>query len=188
MPCGISLVRRFIIYIGLILLVIIGVVILYMLVLKERDSPEGMTEFKKGNVHVMVLYSRPSKRGRVIFGELVPYGKVWRTGANEATLFQTNHDLTIKDKALKKGHYSLWTIPGENSWTIIFNTQTGQWGINSEGEANRNPANDALTVEVPKLDSLQPLEQFTITLQESGEELEMLLMWDRVLVSVPISY
>jgi hypothetical protein len=82
----------------------------------------------------------------------------------------------------------LWTSPGENSWTVIFNTQTGQWGINSEGEANRNPANDALTMEVPKLDSLQPLEQFTITLQESGEELEMLLMWDQVLVSVPISY
>ncbi len=180
--------RRTLLYVGLLVLLIVGGFLFYMLVLKERASPEGLAEYKQGNVHIKVLYSRPFKKGRTIFGGLVPYGKVWRTGANEATHFDTNHDLMIKEKVLKKGQYTLWTIPGEGSWVIIFNTQKGQWGINSQGEANRNPTNDVLTVEVPRLDSSQEVEQFTVAIQESGQEIEMLLMWDRVLVSVPISY
>src|SRR6185295_3132630 len=111
-------------------------------------SPEDQIEYKRDDLQVVVFYNRPYKKGRQIFGGLVPYDKVWRTGANEATTFQTNKDLSIEGKTLKRGKYTLWTIPGEETWQIIFNSEYGQWGIGSDGEANRNPAKDVLTVNV----------------------------------------
>ena len=118
----------------------------------------------------------------------MPYDKVWRTGANEATTFQTNKDLQIEGNTLKRGKYTLWTIPGEETWKVIFNSEYGQWGIGSDGEANRDPAKDVLTVDVRAVQQEQIFEQFTISFEKVGEDAEMVLIWDKTLVAVPFSY
>jgi len=151
-------------------------------------SPEEYVVFEKDQLRIRVFYNRPSKKGREIFGGLVPYDQVWRTGANEATTFETNKDLIIEGLSLKAGKYSLWTIPHENTWTIIFNTEHGQWGVNSKGEPNRNPTLDVLKVDVHAVQQEQVFEQFTIEFQETGEDAEMVLMWDQTLVSIPFTY
>lgn len=151
-------------------------------------SPEEEVIFEQGDLTIKVFYNRPSKKGREIFGGLVPYNEVWRTGANEATTFETNQDLIIEGKTLKAGKYSLWTIPRETNWTIIFNSEHGQWGLNSKGEPNRNPQLDVLSVDVHAVKQDQIFEQFTIAFEKTGEEAEMVLMWDKTLVSVPFTY
>lgn len=91
-------------------------------------SPAAKATGKAGNANITISYSRPSVKGRKIFGDLVPYGKVWRTGANEATVFETDGDLKVEGKSLPKGKYGLFTIPGEQHWTIIFSKNPNQWG------------------------------------------------------------
>jgi hypothetical protein len=183
--------KRFLIVAGVAvaLLIILGFVAKFFV--KQHDksfSPEEEVSFKADDLNIQVFYNRPFKKGRDIFGSLVPYNKVWRTGANEATTFQTNKDLLIEGKTLRRGKYTLWTIPGEGSWKIIFNSETGQWGIGSDGEVNRNPANDVLTVEVHAMQQAREFEQFTISFEKVGEEAEMVLIWDKTLVAVPFSY
>lgn len=151
-------------------------------------SPEEEVVFEKGDLHIKIFYNRPSKKGREIFGGLVPYDEVWRTGANEATTFETNTDLKIEGQTLKAGKYSIWTIPRETIWTIIFNSEHGQWGINSKGESNRNPELDVLKVDVRAVQQEQVFEQFTITFDESGEDVEMVMIWDKTVVSLPFTY
>ena len=118
-------------------------------------SPEESAVFDDGNLKLEVIYNRPWKKDREIFGGLVPYDMVWRTGANEATSFSTNKEIQIKGKTLKAGKYSIWTIPGPDSWTIIFNSQTGQWGITAKGEANRAADKDVLQIIVPSVFKIQ---------------------------------
>lgn len=151
-------------------------------------SPEDEVVFTADELRIKVFYNRPSKKGREIFGGLVPYNEVWRTGANEATTFETNKDLTIKGKTLKAGKYSLWTIPRESAWTVIFNSEYGQWGIDSKGEANRDPDLDVLKVDVYAVRQEQEFEQFTIAFEKNGEDAEMILFWDTTLVSVPFTF
>jgi hypothetical protein len=117
----------------------------------------------------------------------VPYDKVWRTGANEATTFETNKDLVFGDKILKAGKYTLWTIPGENSWTVIFNSETGQWGVGFNGEANRNPDKDVIAVDASSVNIEKEFEKFTISIENSGEDMELTFIWDKTLVTVPFS-
>jgi|SRR6478736_2335959 len=150
-------------------------------------SPQSVSEYKEGDLELRVLYSRPYKKGRTIFGGLEPYGKVWRTGANEATVFETNKDLLIKGVPLKAGSYSLWTIPDPQLWTVILNSETGQWGIRFNKEANRDQKNDVLTVQVPALQHEKEMEQFTISIHKTGGELELIFLWDKTLVAVPIA-
>jgi hypothetical protein len=184
--------RRVIILAGIgTALIVLGIAVYQYLVLKEKKShsPEDYIVFHKGGeLTVTLFYNRPYKKGREIFGGLVPYGQVWRTGANEATTFETDRDLTIEGKTLKRGTYSLWTIPRPDTWTIIFNSEHGQWGINSKGEPNRDPARDVLTVDVPAMTQDRIIEQFTVTFESVGDEVEMVLMWDKTLVAVPFSY
>lgn len=183
--------KRFLIFsvIGIVVIVALLAVIGYMDTVKTKSfSPEGEAVFTKEDLTVKVFYNRPYKKGREIFGSLVPYDKVWRTGANEATTFETNRDLTIEGKTLKAGKYSLWTIPRPDSWTIIFNSEYGQWGINSKAEANRDPARDVLKVDVLAVEQSQVFEQFTISFNKTGEDAEMVLIWDKTLVSLPFSF
>jgi len=154
----------------------------------KQFSPEEGVSFNHGEVEIRVQYNRPYKKGREIFGGLVPYGKVWRTGANEATIFETNKDLRIEGKILRKGKYTLWTIPTEETWTVVFNTEVGQWGVNFDGEANRNPDKDALQVVVHAVKQEREFEQFTISFEKTGEDAEMVLIWDKTLVAVPIIF
>lgn len=186
--------KRFLILTGIAVVVLICMVYLFNYnnntwfdFMKQTKvySPEDTALFTQKGTTVHVIYNRPYKKNRDIFGKLVPYNEVWRTGANEATTLETNHDLLIKDKRLKKGKYSLWTIPKEDHWTIIFNSQYGQWGINSEGLANRNPKDDVLTITIPAIQQNREFEQFTIAFQPGDGEHEMILMWDKTIVSIP---
>ncbi len=179
--------KKFLIVLGVILVLILGFITYVRLVQTKKASPEERVTLTNGDLKVSVFYNRPLKKGRVIFGELVPYDVPWRTGANEATVFETNKDLTFAGKQLKAGKYSLFTIPGEQEWSIILNTESGQWGIKFNGETNRDPAKDVLVVEVLSVLQEKEFEQFTISLEKSGGENEMILMWDKTLVSIPFS-
>ncbi len=96
---------------------------------KEKPkSPPAKLETSIGGEKVIVEYHQPSVRGRKIFGELVPYNKVWRTGANNATTITFSEDMKVNGKEIKAGTYSLFTIPGEKEWTFIFNSDSEQWG------------------------------------------------------------
>src|SRR5688572_11614236 len=112
----------------------------------RRNSPAATATGKIGAANVTISYSSPAVDGRKIWGGLVPYDSVWRAGANTATSIETDKDLTIGGKKLPAGKYSIFATPGEKEWTIILNSQTGQWGIKRGGVANRDPANDVLTV------------------------------------------
>lgn len=183
--------KKFIIFIliGIVVIVALVAVIGIVRVKNEKSlSPEDAVVFNAGDLKLRVLYNRPSKKGREIFGGLVPYGEVWRTGANESTTFETNRALIIEGSKLPAGKYSLWTIPGADTWSIIFNSQYGQWGINSKGEANRDTALDVLTVQVEPLVQDQVFEQFTIEFEKTGEEAELVLLWDKTVVAMPFSW
>jgi hypothetical protein len=93
-----------------------------------KPSPASTATGKAGDATVTINYGAPSVKGRKIWGELVPFGKVWRTGANDATTFEIDTDVKIEGQALAKGKYALFTIPEENEWTIIFNKNPKQWG------------------------------------------------------------
>src|SRR5206468_754525 len=114
----------------------------------KRASPPDSVTGKVGGATITINYSSPSVKGRKIWGSLVPYGQIWRAGANEATIFETNKKITVEGKTLPAGRYTLFALPNENEWTIIFNSQTGQWGIKQTGEANLDRSKDVLTVSV----------------------------------------
>lgn len=155
---------------------------------KKSFSPEEEVFYSDGNLKLRVFYNRPYKKNREIFGSLVPFGKVWRTGANEATMFETNKTILIEGKKLNPGTYSFWTIPDTTTWMAIFNSESGQWGINHKGEANRNPALDVLNIPVHAVKQERVFEQFTIAFEKVGEEAEMVLLWDNTVVAIPFSY
>lgn len=183
--------KKFLIFSGIavVLIIILGTMVLFFMRKQTKSfSPEDNLTFSQDGLEISVFYNRPKKKGREVFGELVPYKKVWRTGANEATTFETNKDLFFEGKILKAGKYSLWTIPDEEVWTIIFNSEYGQWGISYDGEANRKPGRDALKVEVNPVRQDRVFEEFTISFEKIGEEAEMVLIWDKTLVAVPFSY
>ena len=94
----------------------------------NRPSPAAEAKGKIGEAQITIAYSSPAVKEREIWGALVPYGQVWRTGANEATTFETSADIQINGKTLQAGKYSVFTIPGESSWTVIFNSVVEQWG------------------------------------------------------------
>jgi hypothetical protein len=187
--------KKTILVTAVVVLAMLGILYYYRFHTKSF-SPESEVKFESKGLKIQVRYSRPYKKGRVIFGTrdakggpapLVPYGKVWRTGANEATQFETNKDLNFNGKILKAGTYSLWTIPGEQSWTVMFNSEYGQWGIDFNGEANHNPKDDVVTIEVPARIQDKVFEQFTISLEDVDDEMEMNLLWDMTLVTLPFS-
>lgn len=93
-----------------------------------RPSPPVQVSQKVGETTVTISYGQPSIKGRKVWGELVPYGQVWRTGANEATTFEVDKDVKIEGMTLAAGKYGFFTIPNENEWTIIFNKVPNQWG------------------------------------------------------------
>lgn len=151
----------------------------------KKASPEDTAVYSQGGLEMEVFYNRPGKKGRVIFGGLVPYGKVWRTGANEATTFTTNKALHIGDGTLPVGKYTLWTIPGEQGWTVIFNSKMYPWGVDWNTIASREAEFDVLRVEVPVEAAPAPTELFTIAFQPTP--LALTLTWDQTRVTVPMA-
>jgi len=157
----------------------------YMISQTKKNSPEKHITFDQNDLELKAFYNSPSKKGRTIFGELVPYNEVWRTGANEASTFTTNKDLTIDGKTLPKGTYSLWTIPGEETWQVIFNSEMYDWGVKfTDQTPSREPEYDIVVATVPSSKSLTVMEDFTISFSDIGEDTLMILAWDNVVVPV----
>ncbi len=116
----------------------------------KRPSPPAMAMGKVGDASIMIDYSAPSVKGRKIFGDMLPYGKLWRAGANESTIFQTDKDITVNGNLkLPAGKYSFFTTPGKKKWTVFFNSKTGQWGDKKGGAANMDSTKIVLSFEVP---------------------------------------
>jgi hypothetical protein len=109
---------------------------------EARTSPNAAVSQTIGTTEVRITYGRPQVNGRTIFGDLVPYGEVWRTGANEATTISFSDDVRVEGESISAGTYSLYTIPGQDTWTIIFNDVANQWGTQYNAEE------DVLRVEV----------------------------------------
>jgi hypothetical protein len=122
---------------------------------------------------VTIEYSQPSVKGRKIGTEIAPYGKVWRTGANEATVFEVSQDVKVEGQPLAAGKYGLYSIPGENEWVIIFNKTWKQWGTQYK------EADDALRVNVKPGKTAEFTEKMTFTIDKSGK---VSLMWGDVQV------
>ena len=170
--------------IGVLVLAFIGYVA-YMVL--NPVSPKETINFSSEISDIEVVYSRPYKRDRLIFGSeedgaLVPFGKYWRTGANAATTFETSTDILFNGEELKAGKYALYTFPFENSWTVRLISECDVFFAVSEP----NRENVVLKSEVPikKLD--KPLEQFTIEFSKDSTFVNMSLMWDRTSVSIPL--
>lgn len=140
-------------------------------------SPPDSVRATVGGASVAINYQRPSKRGRVIFGGVVPWDAVWRTGANTATSFTTDRDLNLGGVPVPAGSYTLWSIPGRTGWQLVINKQTGQWGTVYDQE--QDLARIPMTVE--RLTA--PVEQFTIAIADG----RLSLAWDDTRASVPIA-
>ena len=133
---------------------------------------------------IRVTYSRPSKNGREIFGKLVPYDKVWRTGANENTEIKFYQDVELSGKKVKAGTYALFTIPGEKNWTIILNSDLDYWG-----SFKYNEKNDVIRITAPVSTLTDPLENFSIQFDAKGDKQGVMkLAWDKTVVEIPFKY
>jgi len=138
---------------------------------EARVSPNAAVSQTIGTTEVRITYGRPQVKGREIFGGLVSYNEVWRTGANEATTFSVSSDVTIEGEPLSAGTYSLYTIPGPEAWTIIFNNVADQWGTNYDD------SEDALRVEVTP-ESASAREMMTFLFEEvTAEQGTCVLHW-----------
>jgi hypothetical protein len=144
-------------------------------------SPRDSSALLLTSASITVNYGRPSMRGRTIFGGIVPYGAVWRTGANAATSFVTTADLLIGGAKVPRGAYTLYSIPGSREWRIVVNKQVGQWGTVYDAKQ------DLVRIRVKRKPLKDPIEQLTITLNpnERGGG-EMRLSWEKTLLVLPI--
>ncbi len=149
----------------------------------KRPSPPAKADckFSDGKT-ITVDYSSPRAKGRKIYGELVPYGKVWRAGANEATTFVTTADLNVGGKDIPAGSYTIFTVPNEDKWTLIISKKTGEWGVPYPGEGE-----DFARVDMKASSISSPVENFTISFTHDGSECVMHLDWEKTRASVELS-
>lgn len=148
----------------------------------KRPSPPGTAEVTLKGKKVTIDYSRPSARGRKVVGNLIPFGQVWRTGANEATTLKTEVALNIGGAKVPAGTYTIYTLASENApWKLIINKQTGQWGTEYHQDQ------DLARVDLEKSQTKQPVEQFTISFDKKDDANASLVMeWENSRVSVPV--
>jgi hypothetical protein len=145
-------------------------------------SPRDTVRATIGGAALVVDYSRPAMRGRTIFGGIVPWGQVWRTGANAATGFTTSRDVVINGVAVPAGSYTLWTLPSPTGWKLIVNKQTGQWGTEYHAEQ------DLVRIDMATSSVPSPEERFTIAIDAKGNDAgELRMTWDTTRASVPVS-
>lgn len=132
---------------------------------------------------VRIVYSRPQKNGRTVYGELVEFGQVWRLGANEATELELFRDAKIGGTKVKKGRYSMFAIPYEDRWTIIVNKETDIWGAFQYDESK-----DVLRVDVKPEKQEESIEAFTMMFDKSDSAINLIIAWDDLKASLPFSY
>ncbi len=147
-------------------------------------SPSQEIEQKVGLTDVTVEYSRPSMKGRTIFGDLVPYDKVWRTGANKNTIITFSDDVMVGGKELKAGSYSVFTKPGAVNWDVYFYTDTENWGTPEKWDDSKVAATvNAKTYAMP-----MPVETFTLSFDDlKNDGASLGIMWDKTYVAVPFT-
>ena len=143
----------------------------------KRPSPPAKAEGTADGAKIVIDYSKPSAKGRKMLGGVEPFGKVWRTGANEATTFEVDKNVKIEGKELAKGKYALFTIPGETEWTIIFNKTANQWGAYEYKEAE-----DALRVTVKP----GKTDKFVETLNIAVEGNKIVIRWENTQVAFAV--
>ena len=160
-----------------IILFVLGIVTTAAAYAQQRQSPMKTVTQTVNGKQITITYSSPSVKGREIWGALVPYNKVWRTGANEATTIELSEDCTVGGKLLKKGKYALFTIPNEQEWTIIINEESSQWGAYKYDPNKDLIRFKATAMEIPKT------EAFDISVTDVGK---VSLAWDKLKVSFDV--
>jgi hypothetical protein len=149
----------------------------------SRPSPAASASCDLGGGKtVKTDYSSPRMKGRKIFGDLVPFGKVWRTGANEATTFVPSSDVNVGGKQIPAGKYTIFTVPDADKWTLIINKKTGEWGIPYKYESDELARVDMKVSKLPA-----PVENFTISYEKSGNGCTMNIDWETTRASVDIT-
>jgi hypothetical protein len=149
----------------------------------QRPSPLAIITMRYKDAYVRITYGQPQKRGREIFGKLVPYDKVWRTGANEATEITTTKNIQINGTLLKVGTYSIFSIPKKDKWTIIINSDVGLWGA-----YNYNSKLDVMRFDMSVMTTDTVYESFTMQFDQRNEVADLLLYWDKTKISIPIKF
>ena len=149
---------------------------------KPPASPPGTASYSFADgKKVSIDYSRPYAKGRKIMGGLVPFGQVWRTGANSATSFVTDTDVTIGGTNVPAGKYTIYTLPGEMAWKLIINKQTGQWGTKYD------QSQDLARIDMVATKLSTPMEQFTISFDKTGDDSAKLkLEWENTSATVDV--
>lgn len=162
---------------GITLVVLLA--LLFLVRYNRSRSPAAVAEVAQNGLKINVKYCQPFKKGRTVFGGIIPFGKVWRTGANAATLITLDRNVFAADQPLNKGTYSLYSIPSEGEWLLIFNRQIGQWGVRYD------QTKDALRVPVATRPYVPVAEQFYISFEPHTDGTVMLMTWDQTQVVVP---
>jgi Protein of unknown function (DUF2911) len=179
------MIKKILIGLGVILLAVIGFFGYGILFPK---SPNKTTSFSNNGLDIKVTYSQPYKKGRLIFGEekdkaLQPYGKYWRLGANAATEITFSKDANFAGKPIKAGSYRMYAVPGPTSFQVSLNSESGVFLAAGEPDYKK----DVLKVDVPVTTAPTETEQFTINFSSDSSGVKMDFMWDKVMVSVPIT-
>lgn len=152
--------------------------------IETRKSPIAIASIKSNSTYIKVVYGQPYRLGRTIFGELVPWGQVWRTGANEATEITITDTILMGEEAISPGTYAMFTIPEPDSFTVILNHELGQWGA-----FNYNPERDYKRMKFPVTNLDNPVETFTISFSKAQYSMTtMSLKWGLVQIDVPIRF
>jgi hypothetical protein len=152
-----------------------------------RPSAYDSTAVPLGDASALVCYGRPKMNGRTIFGGLIPYDTLWRTGANEPTILHLPVAASIAGIAVQPGSYSIYTVPGEKEWTVIVNRSTSQWGIESAYTPEVR-AQEVGRAQVPSASTSAPVEEFTIQANPRGTDgADLVLEWENTRVVVPIT-
>jgi len=149
----------------------------------QRPSPpaQAQCQFSDGK-SIAVDYSSPRAKGRKIFGDLVPYGEVWRTGANEATTFVTTANTKAGSLTIPAGNYTIFTIPNQGKWTLIINKKTGEWGIPYKYESDELGRVDMKVSQTPSM-----VENFTISFDQMGNSCTLNISWENTKASAPFA-
>jgi len=149
---------------------------------KRPSPPASATLDLGGGKSITIDYSSPRAKGRKIYGELVPYGQVWRAGANEATTFVTTADVTVGGAAVPAGNYTIYAIPNKDKWTLVISKKTGEWGTDYAG-----PSSDLARVDMKVSTLPAPVENFTISFDKSANGGSLNIDWENTRASVAIT-
>ncbi len=182
--------KKVLILLGIAAVLVVGYGALYFFYLTRLASPQETVSLNDGELSISVTYCRPSKNGRLIFGEesegaLQPWGKYWRLGANQATEIEFNKPVSFAGQRIEAGRYRLYAIPGKQTWEIVFNSELGEWGYDP---ADREL--DVLSLKIAQESMNELVEMFTITILSSDDlnKYTLNLFWDQTLIRIPFSY